>query len=162
MPRRNISIRAKDEEVFQQFERIVGGTGKFSDAIAGLVKKFVAEHDLIECIVTNDRGQLVTKAFRGRWLISLQQPWFDMVDVFSEEQIPEGVCLNPYWAVAQGEKGGWFVLSAQSKEALSDAPTWWRQLARGPNDPQAVEIPAEVIRQAKSVAASLDREEIEL
>jgi hypothetical protein len=110
----------------------------------------------IECVVA-EYGQPVKKTFRGVWLISQTQPF-----VHRPEEGYDGDSRPVYWAIAQGERGGWLVLHAVDQAALLDGSASYSLLQRGPADRDAVGIPDDVIARAKYAAGMIHEEEIEL
>lgn len=161
MARRNIYIRAEDEDLFKQFEQVVGN---FSDGVTKLVKKFLSENlakrpglQRIECLVT-ENGQPVRKSFWGRWLIPQRQPF-----VYRPEELHPGEARPPeYWAIAEGEAGGWLVLMAGTRAGVLDGSARWWLLKRGQDDVKSDELPQDVVARARHAAGFVEEEEIEL
>src|SRR5262245_33329451 len=77
-PRRSVYVRAEDQAIWDEAERLAQVRGdSLSPLIAQALREYVAQHRVdpgqlqrIEVDTWNRDGQLVRRAFRGRWLIN--------------------------------------------------------------------------------------------
>lgn len=67
-----------------------------------------------------------------------------------------------YWAVAEGERRGWVVVSARTKAGLTNGGGVVRILRKGPDDPQIKAVPTELFALAQQKAGQIHEEYLDI
>ncbi len=147
-PRRTVYVRAEDQAVWDQAEQLAQARGdSLSPLIAQALREYVAQHRVqsdqvqrIEVDTWNRDGQLVRRAFRGRWLIDPDEAYR------SEYEGHDGRMAGLCYAVAQTEKGRFVAYTVHK----NDPERWhWFEVFESLSDMEG-KLPGDVLSQLAS------------